>query len=417
MIFGIITSLCCGTLFAGPLKVYILAGQSNMQGHALDSTLPYMALDQVTKPLLQKLVDEKGVPKIFPDVHVTAVSERGTRPTAKDGPLSVGFGKHLQFPTSFGPELAFGATLYDNLKEPILIIKTAWGGKSLHTNYRPPSAGPYTLPKEVKKLWDENPKGGNGAPDEAKREEFWAKKKKETGHYYRLMIESVKNVLADPSKVCSAYDPKKGYELAGMAWFQGFNDLVDGGAYPRKDEVDRYKMYSTYLSHFIRDIRKDLSAPKMPFVIGVLGVGGAMEDMKPGEGGYEFRKAMAAPAELPEFKGNVFSVQTGQFWDKDIGKIDVINSLHYKRITREFNRKNPGGGKDLSREDRRDYVKRRKEHFDKGFSAAWTEKFPDTELAPILKGTANAGYHYFGSGKILSQIGEAFAKQLLENRN
>ena len=29
------------------------------------------------------------------------------------------------------------------LNEPILIIKTAWGGKSLNTDFRPPSAGPY----------------------------------------------------------------------------------------------------------------------------------------------------------------------------------------------------------------------------------------------------------------------------------
>ena len=29
------------------------------------------------------------------------------------------------------------------LNEPILIIKTSWGGKSLHTDFRPPSAKPY----------------------------------------------------------------------------------------------------------------------------------------------------------------------------------------------------------------------------------------------------------------------------------
>ena len=29
------------------------------------------------------------------------------------------------------------------LDEPILIIKTSWGGRSLHTDFRPPSAGPY----------------------------------------------------------------------------------------------------------------------------------------------------------------------------------------------------------------------------------------------------------------------------------
>ena len=28
------------------------------------------------------------------------------------------------------------------LGEPVLIIKTAWGGRSLHTDFRPPIAGP-----------------------------------------------------------------------------------------------------------------------------------------------------------------------------------------------------------------------------------------------------------------------------------
>jgi hypothetical protein len=65
------------------------------------------------------------------------------------------------------------------------------------------------------------------------------------------------------------------------------------------------------LAHFIRDVRKDLSAPKLPFVIGVLGVGGDTENES-------FRKAMAAPAAMPEFKGNVVAVETAPFWDKDI---------------------------------------------------------------------------------------------------
>jgi hypothetical protein len=48
----------------------------------------------------------------------------------------------------------------------------------------------------------------------------------------------------------------------------------------------------------------------MPFVIGVLGVDG--------EKNVNFRKAMAAPADMPEFKGNVVAVDTAPFWDKDI---------------------------------------------------------------------------------------------------
>jgi hypothetical protein len=122
-----------------------------------------------------------------------------------------------------------------------------------------------------------------------------------------MMVEHVKKVLADPKRVCPEYDEQAGYELAGFVWLQGFNDLVDGQTYPNGN----YDEYSRLLSHFIRDVRKDLSAPKMPFVIGVLGVGGESENEA-------FRKAMAAPADMPEFKGNVIAVPTAPFWDHDI---------------------------------------------------------------------------------------------------
>ena len=44
----------------------------------------------------------------------------------------------------------------------MLIIKTAWGGKSLHTDFRPPSAGPYQLNDYQKKLYYGPP--GHGIP-------------------------------------------------------------------------------------------------------------------------------------------------------------------------------------------------------------------------------------------------------------
>ncbi len=47
--------------------------------------------------------------------------------------------------------------------------------------------------------------------------------------------------------------------LAGFVWLQGFNDLVDGQTYPNGD-YDEYSAVGT----FIRDVRNDLSAPKMP---------------------------------------------------------------------------------------------------------------------------------------------------------
>jgi hypothetical protein len=46
-----------------------------------------------------------------------------------------------------------------------------------------------------------------------------------TGRFSRYMVEHVKRVLADPKRVCTAYDPAAGYEIAGFVCLQGFNDL------------------------------------------------------------------------------------------------------------------------------------------------------------------------------------------------
>jgi hypothetical protein len=221
--------------------------------------------------------------------------------------LTAGFGERGDNPTQLsskiGPEFTFGIFMEKELKEPILIIKTAWGGRSLNTEFRPPSAGPYKLPKEIQDVWDQHPQGAHGVPKLEERKKWQDEKDAASGVFYRMMIEHVKKVLADPKRVCPAYDPKQGYEVAGFVWLQGFNDLVDGTTYPNEN----YDEYSRLLAHFIRDVRKDLSAPKMPFVIGVLGVDG--------EKNVNFRKAMSAPAQMPEFKGNVVAVDTAPFWD------------------------------------------------------------------------------------------------------
>lgn len=50
---------------------------------------------------------------------------------------------------NIGPEFTFGLTLRKHLNEPVLIIKTSWGGRSLHTDFRSPSGGPFVLVKET----------------------------------------------------------------------------------------------------------------------------------------------------------------------------------------------------------------------------------------------------------------------------
>ena len=302
--------------FKGPLKVFILAGQSNMEGHAAISTFDYIGKDPLTAPMLKEMRNPDGTPRVCDKVWMSYLTGPydGSANGEGLGKLTAGFGERGNQPTKdggkIGPEFTFGIYMEKELKEPILIIKTAWGGRSLNTEFRPPSAGPYALPKEIQELWDKHPQGAHGIPKAEDRKKWQDEKNAATGVFYRMMVEHVKKVLADPKRVCPEYDEKAGYELAGFVWLQGFNDLVDGGTYPGPDQPGKYDLYSDLLAKFIRDVRKDLSAPKMPFVIGVLGVDGEQH--------VNFRKAMAAPADMPEFKGNVVAVETAPFWDHAI---------------------------------------------------------------------------------------------------
>ncbi|MHC4248246.1 MAG: sialate O-acetylesterase [Planctomycetota bacterium] len=319
---------------AKPLKVYILAGQSNMEGHARISTFDYIGLDPATAPILEEMRGADGKPRVCDDVWISYRTGDGEG----FGKLTAGYGSRgnpAEPGDKIGPEFTFGIYMQKILDEPILIIKAAWGGKSLHTDFRSPSAGPYEF----------NEKQLEGYKKRGKDiEQVKADKAKATGHYYRQMMEHVKRVLSDIKRVCPIYDEKRGYEIAGFAWFQGWNDMCDGGTYPDRSKPGGYDTYSVNLAHFIRDVRKDLSAPDMRFVIGVMGVGA------PGKQEI-FRKAMAAPAAMPEFKGNVVAVQTSQFWDEALvaasakrGKLnrilDTSDSINedgrFDRNAREF---------------------------------------------------------------------------------
>ena len=298
------------------LKVFIMAGQSNMEGHAEIRTFDAIGKDPLTAPMLEEMRHADGTPRICDTVWMSYLTGPydGSANGEGLGKLTAGFGQRGNQPTKIsrkiGPEFTFGIYMEKELKEPILIIKCAWGGRSLNTEFRPPSAGPYTLPKEIQELWDKHPQGAHGIPKAEDRKQWQDDKNAASGVFYRMMIEHVKKVLADPKRVCPVYDEQAGYELAGFVWLQGFNDLVDGTTYPNRNEPGGYDEYSRLLAHFIRDVRTDLSAPKMPFVIGVLGIDG--------EKHVNFRKAMAAPADMPEFKGNVIAVDTAPFWDHGI---------------------------------------------------------------------------------------------------
>jgi len=225
-------------------------------------------------------------------------------------------------------------------------------------------------------------------------------KTERTGVYYRLMLEHIHKVLADIRRVYPDYDAKAGYELAGFVWFQGWNDMVDGSTYPTRGQPGSYDAYSKNLAHFIRDVRRDMESPKLPFVIGVMGAGGPIAKYGPDQKRYagihgEFRKAMAAPTKLPEFKGNVTAVFTENYWDLQLSELVNRNGkVNAKR--RELSK-----DQTLTREQR-----------DKAVANYTGKLFTKRELKILQTGTSNAAYHYLGSAKILAQIGKAFANAL-----
>jgi hypothetical protein len=97
-----------------------------------------------------------------------------------------------------------------------------------------------------------------------------------------------------------SYDDR-GYELAGFVWYHGWNDGVNP-----KTAVPEYE---TNLVNLIKDMRKELNAPRLPVVIGELT--GPWAEAPPEW--TKLRKAQAAAAARPEFAGNVVFVPTHDF--------------------------------------------------------------------------------------------------------
>ena len=372
---------------AAPLKVFILVGQSNMQGHAHVRTLDHLAMVEECQGTLASIRTADGTHRVYENVRISYLSSNGVR----QGPLTTGFGADEN---KIGPELGFGIRMSEQLAEPFLIIKAAWGGKSLHTDFRSPSAGPFQFRDDQLARFERDGKDVGQIQQE---------KREATGHYYRLMLEHVRSVLGDLPSVYPNYDADAGYELAGFVWFQGWNDMVDRGIYPQRDQPGGYDAYSAALTHFIRDVRKDLQAPGLPFVIGVMGAGGPVSSYGPAQRRYSgihqnFRDAMAAPAGRPEFRGNVLAVRTENSWDLELSRLK----------SRE----------DAIRQDVKQQVADGK--LAKGESQAAIERLRNERLSPaeqqkLKAGISNFEFHYYGSARILTDIGTSFADALLQS--
>jgi hypothetical protein len=374
---------------AQPLRVFILAGQSNMQGHAHVRTFEHIGMDPATKPLLAEMQNADGSPRILDRVWISSI---GCADAEQTGKLTTGFGASQNGP-KIGPEYTFGITMEKLVDSPILLIKTSWGGKSLNTDFRPPSAGPYVFNETQLAAFQKQGK------DVAT---IQAEKVSATGINYRLMIDHIKSVLADIKRVVPNFDSSKGFVLAGFVWFQGWNDMVDASTYPNRDMPGGYDAYSDAMAHFIRDVRKDLNTPKLPFVIGVLGVGGPTSEYGPDQQRYKathdnFRAAMAAPAKLPEFQGNVTAILAEKYWDLELTAAKTKEN-EIKRKAKKLatvDKLKPAEEKALQEKMR-------------------TEGLTERERLVLDTGISNLEFHYLGSAKILGGIGKGLAEAMAE---
>jgi hypothetical protein len=268
------------------VKVFFLVGQSNMEGKGNPIHIDTYKDDPLIKPSYAGLKDGDKW-KVRDDVWITYPTKPGG---AKHGPLTVGYG--TKGVDSIGPEFGFGHGVGNGLPVPVVLIKIAWGGKSLAVDFRPPGAPPTQA--ELDALLARARK--------RKPETTLAEVKERYGHYYREMIRHAKQELNNLGKTFPNLKDHQ-VEIAGFVWHQGFNDVIN-----RDLRANKYADYTRWLGQFIKDVRKDLGAPKMPFVIGELSTGGI-----PNRG--DFQIAQANTAKLPGFKGNVTFVPTAEYYD------------------------------------------------------------------------------------------------------
>ena len=292
----------------GVVKVFLLTGQSNMEGKGAVNTLEWLGEDAQHGHLLQTIQTPEGDWREGDDVWIDYLGRRGK--------LTVGYGSEGgPHGKRIGPEYGFGMVLGAAFEEPVLLIKAAWGGKDVANDFKAP---------------------GSGGPGE-----FYTK----TVDHLKLVLENMDEYFPE----LSGHTP----EIAGIVWFQGWNDMVN---------KEKSAAYTENLAQMLRDMRNDIGCSDCPVVIGELGAGGE----KPSTNVAKFREAQAAVAKIPEFNGKVRFVETARFWDP------IAQQLYDEDV--------------------------------------WKGEEKDR----FYKIASDRPYHYLGSGKIYFLMGHAFGKEMVE---
>jgi hypothetical protein len=213
-----------------PVKVFILMGQSNMLGAGKVAGLKAAT----GKGLYPYLVDDAGNWTVRKDVRNVFVMCSGS------GPWKTYKNEWMTISGNIGPEIGIGHYVGQALDEPVLILKSCIGNRSLGYDLLPPSAAGY--------------QGNKDDPTRTPKTGGWY-----AGVQYDGDTRAAKEVLKDLN---TYYPGAKKFEVAGFFFWQGAKDLGKGGS------ADNYEKN---LVHFIKDLRKDFNAPDALFVCATMG--------------------------------------------------------------------------------------------------------------------------------------------------
>jgi len=287
-----------------PVKVFILMGQSNMLGFGRidpedkNGTLSWL----VKKKKYPHLIDDDGNWTVRKDVrNVHVMDKRGGDfrdmkhfGDVKNEWLTVTKG-HI------GPELQFGHIMGHVLEEPVLILKSCIGNRSLGWDLLPPGSERFEFEGKIYAGYKDTP--SSWIEGEPKKEVNWY-----AGRQYDADTAHAKEVLKNLAKYYPGYKAQ-GYEIAGFVFWQGHKDQNAAHA----------ARYERNLVRFIKALRKDFNAPKARFVLATIAFGG---DGLDGHGLTIAEAQLAVSGETgkyPEFAGNVRAVDARPYWrDKSV---------------------------------------------------------------------------------------------------
>lgn len=270
-----------------PIKVFILMGQSNMVGmgdigpEKTKGTLTYLTKNDKKYPFLvdgNKWTERKDV--YYYDARVKKGAPLS--PTANNG-------------NAIGPELGFGYVMGHVLDEPVLVLKSCIGNRSLGWDLLPPGSKQYTFEGKTYPGYKETPDWW--VEGQTKRKVNWY-----AGKQYDDDMTNAKAALKTIAKWYPGYKDR-GYEIVGLVWWQGHKDTGN------KAHASKYE---ENLARLIESLRKDYNAPKAKFVLatgcgnpGTKGLGKSIA---------EAQLAIGDPKKYKKFAGNVKAVDNRDLW-------------------------------------------------------------------------------------------------------